>query len=187
MRSPSGKTLPNCASKPARGRRHSSPPASTPSGRSVIYQIAWLIGLLALGLALLYFPTGALPSKRWRWVPLLMGLALLVLICSLSYFEWGLSLQQLQLGDEAITDPLAPIIRGVGFLSALASVAGAVASFFARLRSAHGVERQQIKWFSLSIALYLVFALVQLVPPLFIQMKTDLISAVVGEAADKDK
>ncbi len=101
-----------------------------------------------LGLALLLFPAGRLPSRRWRPVmaATLLGVAVMVIG---SAFRPGL-----------LDDPFATVSNPIGLagtrglMNALtylgwalmwAGVVAAVVSARRRLRRAHGVERQQLK------------------------------------------
>ena len=108
-------------------------------------------GPLALALApflLMLFPTGRLPSRRWRplaWISAISGAALLALnIIFIRPDEVGGVIT-------AITILVATVIFASIVLSAI--------SLFFRYRRASGVERQQLKWFALAavvIGVYIV-------------------------------
>jgi signal transduction histidine kinase len=102
----------------------------------------------SLGLALLLFPDGRLPSRRWRpaLVSLLLGMALLVLAGTLR--------------PGAYTEPFAQVsnpfglagARGAmdaadlaGWLFVLAGIGLGATAMVVRLRRARGIERQQLK------------------------------------------
>jgi len=101
-----------------------------------------------LGLALLLFPDGCLPSPRWRPAAgiLLLGIALVVV---------GASLRpgSLDVPFATVSSPLAvPATRGlmdaaniVGWVFVVAGIALGAASLLVRLRRARGIERQQLK------------------------------------------
>jgi membrane associated rhomboid family serine protease len=101
-----------------------------------------------LGLALLLFPDGRLPSPRWR-----PAAAILLLGIALTFV--GASLLPGSLGDPFATasNPLGvPGTRGlmdaadiVGWVLVVAGIALGAASLLARLRRARGIERQQLK------------------------------------------
>jgi hypothetical protein len=118
----------------------------------------WYLWLALVGIALpLVFPSGRLPSPRWRPVAW-MGTAgtLLGIVCS------ALKPGRMDVdADYPLDNPLG--LAGAGDeLSALAAVAsvmaggafvGGGAALVVRLRRAHGVERQQLKWFAYVAAL----------------------------------
>jgi signal transduction histidine kinase len=101
-----------------------------------------------LGLSLLLFPDGRLPSRRWRpaLVSLLAGMALLVLAGALRpglYAEpfakvsnpFGLA------GARGVLDG----VDFAGWLCVIAGIGLAAAAMVVRLRGARGIERQQLK------------------------------------------
>jgi len=119
-------------------------PGSLPAPRAASYLLA-LGGPLALALApflLLLFPTGRLPSRRWRplaWIAGISGAVLFVLALLFgSPDEVGGTVT-------AMTVAAASAIFGAMALSAL--------SLVVRYRRAGGVERQQLKWFALAAVL----------------------------------
>jgi hypothetical protein len=105
-------------------------------------------------LCFLLFPTGRLPSARWR--PLVWVVAGVAVVCAASA-----ALAPGDLPDYPFENPV-----GVGSAAALRTLASAsllvlivplmfvsAASLFVRLRRASGVERQQLKWFAYAAAL----------------------------------
>jgi hypothetical protein len=122
---------------------------------------AWLqnLGLAPslglLGLALLLFPDGRLPSRRWRpirWLAL-VGIGL-------SLIGTGLHPGPLVEPFTNVSNPvgiagssgLMDAASGLGFVFMLASVALAGLGIRTRLRRSHGVEREQLKWLALAAA-----------------------------------
>jgi hypothetical protein len=107
------------------------------------------VSVALLILLLLLFPTGRLPSPRWR--PVAWSLVVGV---GLSLVSQGLRPRTLS-GFPEETNPFgAPALEPVlGPLEVLAGALviggyiGAFASLVVRLRRSHGRERQQIKWF----------------------------------------
>ena len=102
-----------------------------------------------LGIALLLFPDGHLPSRRWRvglWLASL-GMALIVI---------GYALRPGPLDDpfDSVVNPLGISgafdlmdgLAGLGWMLLGASVAVAAVAMTIRLRRARGFERQQLKW-----------------------------------------
>jgi hypothetical protein len=105
----------------------------------------WAPSLTLLGVFLpLLLPTGSLPSRRWRPVVWVAGLATAVSVGAVAVALWpkrGLPLLEptIELGwAEAV------FAAGVGVV-ALCALA-AVASLVMRFRHADGGERQQLKW-----------------------------------------
>jgi hypothetical protein len=99
-------------------------------------------GPLALALTpflLLLFPTGRLPSPRWRFVARSVAVSGAVLI-SLSFFFIS--------PDQAggIVSVMAVVVASALFASIFLSAL----SLVVRYRRADGVERQQLKWFALA-------------------------------------
>jgi hypothetical protein len=111
----------------------------------------------ALVLALLLFPTGRLPSRRWRVVLWLGVIGLVALMANegltpgrgehlLGYENpFGLAGRSGLLGGFSV-------LATAFFLAELA----AVLSLMVRLRRARGVERQQLKWFVYAAVLAVV-------------------------------
>ncbi len=119
-------------------------PGSLPAPRAISRLLA-LGGALALALApflLLLFPTGRLPSRRWRpiaWIAGASGAGLFALIL---------------LFDSP--DQVGGVITAVTWVvvSALIAAIGLSAlSLVVRYRRASGVERQQLKWLALAAVL----------------------------------
>jgi hypothetical protein len=117
-------------------------PGSLPVAPQTISHLLGLGGPLALAFApflLLLFPTGRLPSRRWRplaWISALSGAGLLVL--NAIY---------------ARPDQVEGMIGAVTVFVAtpvLASIVLSAISLIFRYRRASGIERQQLKWFALA-------------------------------------
>jgi hypothetical protein len=122
----------------------------------------WIINLFLLGTYLLqFFPTGRLPSPRWRPLAWLTGIGIFM-VWFAEYFAPG------QLPDFERDNPFG-IAAAKGVL-AVADVIGlaltalcallSVASVVVRFRHAHQIERQQIKWFVFAVSLLLPYMFV---------------------------
>lgn len=138
-----------------------------PLAREAAWLTTWLY-VLAIGAVthmLLAFPGGALPGWRRRMV----GIAGIVTVVTAV-------LQAVEPGEmdgfPGIANPLA-LTAVVDVLRAALAVATAaylvaflvaVGSIFARLRRAEGVERQQLKWFALSAALFVASQVANVLP-----------------------
>jgi hypothetical protein len=131
----------------------------------------WLVGIGPVAtFGLLLFPTGHLPSPRWRPVAWLAAAGLAASI-------GGIAFKPGRFEGSAIENPFGiPGLPGwtgtAALLVLLAAVAGSIASLRARYRSAGPLERVQLKW--LLYASSLVAASVVVTAPL---------EALIGEAA----
>ncbi len=112
---------------------------------------AWLLYLSTGPFVLLLFPTGHLPSRKWRIVAwavvgaLLSGLALGWAVPGQSGFVPGV---ENPYGAQGIAgDGVEAVVNISVILVSIAIVAGVLSLLF-RFRRATGVERQQLKWFT---------------------------------------
>jgi len=129
-------------------------PNSIPAGEVMAWIASWLLPTM-IGLQVFYlllFPTGRLPSRRWRWLAWLT-VAFVVAGVMLSAFSAGALMGALgpirnPLGIEGFTNVYKALLYTI---SPLLFVAVAL-SVFMRLRHAVGVERQQIKWLAYAAA-----------------------------------
>jgi signal transduction histidine kinase len=119
------------------------------------------VGLVAIFIPLL-FPSGRLPSPRWRPVGALALVAttLFTVVLAISPGPVDASLPEVNnpFGLPG-AEPLLRWLEPATLVLMLASLAGAVAAPVARFRRARGAERQQLKWFAFASAL-LVAAIV---------------------------
>jgi hypothetical protein len=130
-------------------------PDSTPAGEAMAWIAAWLLPIM-IGLQVSYvllFPTGRLPSRRWRWLAWLTGAFILggVVVSAFSPGAYLGSLGPIRnpLGIEGFT----VVYKAVLYTLAPFLFGAAALSVFMRLGRAVGVERQQIKWFAYAAAL----------------------------------
>ncbi len=133
-------------------------PSSLPAGEAMAWIAAWQLPIM-IGLQnfyILLFPTGRLPSRRWRplaW--LIVAFVLLgVLLSAFSSDAYLGSLDPIRnpLGIEGFTYFWRALLyTGAPFLFVAVAL-----SVFMRLRRAVGVERQQIKWFAYAAAIFAV-------------------------------
>jgi hypothetical protein len=141
-------------------------PGSLPAGIAMAWISSWLLPIYS-GLQVIYlllFPTGRLPGSRWRWVAWL-SVAYISVGVILSAFSSGAYLGSLgpirnPLGIEGFTEVYTAILYTLAPLLYVA----ATLSVFMRLRRAVGVERQQIKWFAYSAALFAIGVVLIVVP-----------------------
>ena len=129
-------------------------PDSLPAGEAMAWIVSWVLPILN-GLMVFYillFPTGRLPSRRWRWLGWLT-VAFVMVGVILAAFSSGALLGilgpiQNPLGIEGFSNIY---YKAVLFtMVSLLTLAAALAVFI-RLRRAIGVERQQIKWFAYAV------------------------------------
>jgi hypothetical protein len=117
------------------------------------YQQQWWFPMLALICAAtpLLFPTGRLPSARWRPIAALAALVTVALML-LAALQPTIQLQDQDywvdnpIGLPGTPDPDTSAVAGalVGLLTGC--IAAAVISLVLRFRRSRGVERQQLKW-----------------------------------------
>jgi hypothetical protein len=120
-----------------------------------------LFAILLPGLGVLlplWFPTGAPPTRRWRWVAWLGGTgAAAILAGTLVYatLEGGGS------ADIVGCQTAGSCVSIVGLLALLAAITAAVASFVVRWFRSRNAERRQLKWLVLPLLAFLVGALAE--------------------------
>jgi hypothetical protein len=135
-------------------------PGSLPGATVAAWLQWWWLPVLGLILVftLLLFPTGRLPSARWRPVAAL-GAAGVVAVAVLSALQPTLRLQNEDytvrnpLGVAGIPDPEDGVLGAVLLAVLVVCMAAAVGSVVLRFRRSRGVERQQLKWFTFAAAL----------------------------------
>ena len=146
-------------------------PGSLPGAIAAAWYAGWhwyLTISLTLVFTALLFPTGRLPSPRWRPVAWLAGLTTAALTL-LAAFQASLP----EIGGRVLPNPVG--IAGVenpeegplgAVLFALLSVTAVVAfvSLAVRFRRARGDERQQLKWVTYAAALLPLVVLGDLLP-----------------------
>src|SRR5579859_1331612 len=163
------------------------PGRDLPAGVWVAWLTDWVNDIsFALGpLILLLFPTGRPASHRWRPV----------VWCAIAAAMLSPIADALRPGPREnfpfVQNPvglpipaLVAISQGFGAVEAILFLVGA-ASVFARLRSARGVERQQVKWFGYATCLVALGVVVVIVGPELLGLNSTnvpawLISALNG-------
>jgi len=109
---------------------------------------------LAIPMLFLLFPTGTLPTPRWRWVIRAWFVGSLLLLIWLVFRPGSIygepnrfSIRN-PLGLEFLR-PLEALFSDAGIAIVLVASAAAIVSLIVRFRRARGDERQQIKWLML--------------------------------------
>src|SRR5215210_758485 len=123
-------------------------PNSLPAGEAMAWIAAWMLPIMS-GLQVAYlmlFPTGRLPSRRWRWLAWLTVAYILVGVITAAFspgaYQGSLGPVRNPLGIEGFTQ----FYKAVVYIMAPTLYIAAAISLFIRLRRAVGVERQQLKW-----------------------------------------
>jgi hypothetical protein len=126
---------------------------------ALLPDLLWLVTVpVGVMLLMLLFPTGQLPSSRWRPVVWVTIGATVVAVVGTALtpgpVEYYPDLQN-PLGV-AGAGPVLDVIVGVGFVVMVAGVFAAAGSLIVRWRRARGVERQQLKWLAYAAGLLVV-------------------------------
>jgi len=137
-------------------------PGSLPGGVALAWAGSW-VNTLAIGLlayVILLFPTGRLPSRRWRLVAWLyadwLALATLATALKPGPFDTVPAINNpISLGS--LAGAFATLVVSVADLVNFVFIAVFVAAIFLRFRGATGEERRQIKWFAYANALLIIW------------------------------
>jgi hypothetical protein len=161
-------------------------PNSLPAGEAIAWIAAWMLPIMN-GLQVSYlmlFPTGRLPSRRWRWLAWLTVAYILVGVITAAFspgaYMGFLGPIRNPLGIEGFTQ----FYKAVVYTMSPALFLAAAFSLVVRLRQAVGVERQQLKWLAyaaggLVIVTILVIITIALDTPRWYEWVANAISVVV--------
>ena len=133
-------------------------PGSLPVTGVFVWASSWIDTMVFLSIAflLLLFPTGSLPSRRWRPV-LWLAIAAATLGFLTSAFKPGPIWEDtLNVDNPLGVGALGGLLDTVGtvvWLSFAGTILLAVTSVIVRFRHAHGDEREQLKWIALAALL----------------------------------
>jgi hypothetical protein len=130
-------------------------PGSLPAPLAVNTVLAsgWALMVVLLPFVFLLFPTGRLPSRRWRplaWVVLAGGAVMLPL--GFLSADSGQGPVRAPFSVGGAVGQLVNVVVLVAVLTVFASVILSALSLVARYRRASGVERHQLKWLALAAA-----------------------------------
>ena len=121
-----------------------------PEVAAMLSGLAWGPLLATLILIVLLFPTGHVPSPRWRFVPAtivglltIAGLGSILMPGPLDSVA-GTVIEN-PLGVERF-DTVANIAQGIGFIGLIPMLGAAIAGMVLRFRRSSAEERQQIRW-----------------------------------------
>jgi hypothetical protein len=140
-------------------------PHSLPAGEVLVWISSWMLSV-TVGVqvfSLLLFPTGRLPSWRWRRVAWLTVAVTLIGMISSAFSSGpldGLGPIRNPLGMEGFSG-VYDVVRSIMFPLLFLAVAS---SLFARLHRAVGVERQQLKWLAYAAATLTVGIILIIIP-----------------------
>jgi len=133
-------------------------PGSLPFAQFVawVQNFIWIPGAIPIWLfTILLFPSGELPSPRWKplaWTAILAIVGLSFAIAFTPGELQNLPTIQNPAGLVQWSDELNLLTYGCYFLIMVIVLAGVI-SLFRRLRQSQNIERQQLKWFSYAAAL----------------------------------
>ncbi len=133
-------------------------PGSLPAPRAVgqVLGMAWGTGIILLPFLLLLFPTGRLPSQRWRpvaWTVLVAG-AVLLISGPFTPGNSGIGPFENPLGARGVVGEAIVYISAAAVFAIFVAVVLSALSLVFRYRRAGGIERQQIKWFAYAAVLF---------------------------------
>jgi hypothetical protein len=177
-------------------------PGSLPGAgfAAILSNIAFVPLLLVLILVVLLFPTGRVPSPRWRHLP-----PTVLVLFALGLAGSALAPGRLDVGVDAIIEnplgvealgPVTDLAQGVGFIGLLPMLVASIVALVLRYRRSQGEEHQQIRWLVYVVSVVGLLVLVsiaeELVPgetplgdPLFISIVVAVgigVPAAVGVA-----
>ena len=115
----------------------------------------------ALVFLFLLFPSGRLPSSRWRWAARVTTAALLLVTLSEATLPGPLQSYP-SVSNPFGIEPLGPILQAVfagASLLLLLMVTVAAVSLIARFRRSQGTEREQLKWVASATAVVAILFL----------------------------
>jgi hypothetical protein len=113
--------------------------------------LAWVLNTATAPFILLLFPTGRLPSARWRWAGwAAAGAAVLAAATAWALPGESSFIRGLQnpYGLEGPTGGVVEALANISVILIYFVILAGVVSLVARFRRAAGAERQQLKWFT---------------------------------------
>lgn len=125
-------------------------PGSLPAGELAAWLGSWLPGAGGItALVMLVYPTGRLPSRRWRPVAWVAVLNSLLLAVSAAWIIAPPGVEDLRgfNGPKSFGDGWLAVLAGGSFLLGLLTAFAAGISVILRLKLSRGIEREQLKWF----------------------------------------
>jgi hypothetical protein len=147
----------------------------------ILTNSAWYPTLtLIVTLAILWFPDGRPPSRRWRWVEVgvVAGTAVVVLAFALIPGPLnGKDSPDNPIGIQG-AEPVLGLLQGLAGILLFVLIAASITAFVFRFRRSHGVERQQLRWFLVGAIVLGVGITIDIL----VQTESDLPFALVASA-----
>jgi hypothetical protein len=160
-------------------------PGSLPAAATLAWPAMWAynpaLGLMAMFLLLL-FPTGHLPSRRWRPVAWAAGATItgMTLVAAVAPVPPDDGLPTNPLGIQQLARAW-ELTESIGALLFGALAVASAASLVVRFRHARGEERQQLKWFSFGTGgLVVLLAIQAAAPTLGARVPNLVVAAALG-------
>jgi hypothetical protein len=156
-------------------------PGSLPAAAMVAWPAMWAwyptLGLMATFLLLL-FPTGQLPSRRWRPVAWAAGVTItgMTLVAAVAPVPPDDGLPTNPFGIQRLARAW-ELTELIGALLVGALAVASAASLVVRFRHARGEERQQLKWFTFGTSGLVVLLAVQAAAPTLAARVPNLVAA----------
>ena len=126
-------------------------PGSLPGGALMAWFASWTWapGFALIGtLTLLLFPSGRLPSGRWRWMPWTIAVAILFMVMPTAVVLWPLR-GPILVGDVNSAELAGgPVLwlQGLAILLVILCMVASTTSLIVRFHRSRRDERQQLKW-----------------------------------------
>ena len=139
---------------------------SLPAGEALAWIVSWILPVI-VGLTVFYillFPTGRLPSRRWRWLAWLTAVFIVVGVITSALSPGALMGVLGPIRNPVGIDAFTNVYRAILFIASPVLTGAAALAVLLRLRRATGVERQQIKWFAYAAAASFITTLAYTVP-----------------------
>jgi hypothetical protein len=134
-------------------------PGSLPAPKTLgtlVAGVGWVVAFALLALALLLFPTGRLPSWRWRilaWAVVAAG-ALALILGPFVPGRSGFAPVENPFGVGGVAGEVIFVLANAGVIVILVATFLSALSLVFRYRRAAGEERQQIKWFAYAAVVF---------------------------------
>jgi hypothetical protein len=146
-----------------------------PDLMSWLSHLIWAPAYMLLILLPLVFPDGRVPSRRWRPVVWMAGIALALIVIPSAVALWPYGGPLLGPGDARppardAAPGTADLLQYAGLIMSLGVAVAGVAAIVTRSRGSVGAERQQIKWFAGAVfveflAIFLAISTWVVLPP----------------------